>query len=215
MTRLIPNPFSVSPPKMTAGRTNAWSLSQHWCTPPHYVEAVRRCFGGVIGLDPCSNEHAVVHAEREYRLPDIDGLTAPWDAATIYVNPPYGRDRRRGTSIADWLKRCVQARRDYHAQVLALVPVATNTGHWKQSVWSEADGIAFLYDTRLRFWVEGHDGGKGAPMACAMIYWGDDFDTFETVFTPFGAVVAVRRPRIVVERGQLGDTSGTGDGTTR
>ena len=76
--------------------------------------------------------------------------------------------------------------------MLALVPVATNTGHWKHYVFGKATAICFLYDTRLKFLVNGQNGGKGAPMSCAMIYWGREFDRFSSVFTKFGAVVDLR-----------------------
>jgi hypothetical protein len=76
--------------------------------------------------------------------------------------------------------------------VLALVPVATNTGHWKKYVFGQADAICFLYDTRLKFMVNGRNGGKGAPMSCAMIYWGDNVERFTAVFSRFGAVVDIR-----------------------
>lgn len=176
---------------MTAGR-NIVSISQTWCTPPKYVEAVREVFGGQIALDPCSNRHSIVRAEVTYQLPDKDGLRSPWDFPTIYVNPPYGADRSRGTTIKDWLRRCASARKEHHSDVLALVPVATNTKHWKDYVWGVADAVAFLYDTRLKFLVEGQDGGKGAPMSCAMIYWGEHVTRFDKVFSPFGAVVDLR-----------------------
>lgn len=78
---------------MTAGRSIN-SISQHWCTPLKYVRAVRGVFGGTIALDPCSNPHSVVAAEAEYQLPNDDGLRLSWDYPTIYVNPPYGADRR-------------------------------------------------------------------------------------------------------------------------
>ncbi len=77
------------------------------------------------------------------------------------------------------------------AQVIALVPVATNTGHWKKYIYGRATAICFLYDTRLRFLENGKDTGKGAPMSCAMVYWGRDFDRFSEVFMPFGAVVNI------------------------
>ena len=76
--------------------------------------------------------------------------------------------------------------------MLALVPVATNTRHWKQYVFGSATAVAFLYDTRLRFLVNGKDVGKGAPMSCAMVYWGTQYDRFETTFISFGAVVDMR-----------------------
>lgn len=73
-----------------------------------------------------------------------------------------------------------------------MIPVASNTGHWKKYVWGNATAVAFLYDTRLRFLVNGKDEGKGAPMSCAMVYWGSDYDRFFRVFIHFGAVVDIR-----------------------
>jgi hypothetical protein len=176
---------------VTAGRT-VNSQSSNWCTPPKYVAAVRKVFGGKISLDPCSNQWSIVGADTEFRLPEKDGLTESWNYPTIYVNPPYGADRERGTTIKHWLYKCAQAHDLYGSEVLALVPVATNTGHWKKYVWGRATAVCFLYDTRLRFLVEGRDGGKGAPMSCAMIYWNKAIDKFRDVFIKDGAVVDLR-----------------------
>jgi hypothetical protein len=176
---------------MTAGRTTN-SLSQNWGTPRKYVEAVKSVFGGEISLDPCSNQYSIVNAIVEYCLPNHDGLKDSWNYPSIYVNPPYGTDKIRRTTIKHWLKRCADANEKYGSQVLALVPVATNTGHWKSYVWGKATAVCFLYDTRLRFLVNGKDAGKGAPMSCAMIYWGNDIDKFTKVFNRFGAVVDLR-----------------------
>ncbi|HEY0052701.1 MAG TPA: DNA N-6-adenine-methyltransferase [Caulobacteraceae bacterium] len=173
---------------MTAGRTLN-SLSQEWGTPHKYVEAVKGVFGGSIGLDPCSNRWSVVGAETEWSLPETDGLKQEWASPTIYVNPPYGSDRERGTRIGDWLRKCADAAARYPTQVIALVPVAGNTRHWKDSVWPRAQAVCFLYDTRLRFLENGRDDGKGAPMACAAIYWGHRRDAFAKVFRSHGAVV--------------------------
>ena len=177
---------------MTAGRNNAESLSQHWCTPPKYINVIRDFFGGNIDLDPCSNRHSIVKATVEYSLPDVDGLRSSWDYPTVFINPPYGRDRKRGTTIFHWLQKCAEARAAYGAEVLALVPVAPNTKHWKEYVFGVATAIAFLYDTRLKFLVDGKAGGKGAPMACAMVYWGLHYKRFEDYFLEFGAVCDIR-----------------------
>lgn len=176
---------------MSAGRTLN-TLSQEWGTPEKYVSAVKEFFRGTIELDPCSNTHSIVHARVEYRLPKHDGLRESWDYPTIYVNPPYGIDKDRGTTIKKWLGRCEMANREYRSEVLALVPVATNTGHWKSYVFGRATAVCFLYDTRLKFLVNGKNGGKGAPMSCAMIYWGKDFDRFFSQFRKFGAVLDLR-----------------------
>ncbi len=177
---------------MTAGRNNAESLSQHWCTPPKYVNVIREFFGGTIDLDPCSNRHSIVNATVEYSLPEIDGLHASWDYPTVFINPPYGRDRERGTTIFHWLQKCAEAHSAHGAEALALVPVAPNTKHWKECIFGVATAIAFLYDTRLKFLVDGKIGGKGAPMACAMVYWGLHYERFEDYFIEFGAVCDIR-----------------------
>jgi hypothetical protein len=156
------------------------------------VKAIRQFFSEGIALDPCSNEHSIVGADVEYSLPETDGLAAAWNYPTVFVNPPYGSDRERGTTIRDWLRKCAEAHSKYNAEVLALVPVATNTRHWKQYVWGTAIAVAFLYDTRLRFLVDGRDGGKGAPMSCAIVYWGTRYERFEKTFLRFGAVVDVQ-----------------------
>ena len=175
---------------MSAGRSIN-TFSQNWGTPHKYVQAVKKVFGGVIHLDPCSNEYSIVNAKTEYMLPKHDGLKESWNFPKIYVNPPYGIDKKRGTTIKSWLARCAHAYEEYGSEVLALVPIAANTTHWKKYVFTKARGICFLYDTRLRFLENGKDGGKGAPMACAMIYWGNHFKKFYEVFIEHGAVVDI------------------------
>ncbi len=176
---------------MTAGRTvNAQSVD--WCTPAQYVEAVKQVFGGFIDLDPCSNQWSVVHAKKEFILPIHNGLVEEWNYPTIYVNPPYGADRERKTTIKHWLGKCHHAYQTFASEVIALIPVAANTSHWKEYIWGQATAICFLYDTRLKFLENGSSEGKGAPMACAMIYWGQHYQKFFDVFLPFGAVVSLQ-----------------------
>ena len=86
---------------------------------------------------------------------------------------------------------------------MALIPVATNTAHWKYYVFGEAASICFLYDTRLKFIINGDDDNKGAPMACCMVYWGDSILKFQSIFLKFGAVVNTKnliRKKIGKER---------------
>jgi hypothetical protein len=175
---------------MTAGRT-VNSKSTDWCTPRKYVDAVKKVFGGNIDLDPCSNKHSIVQAKVEYALPSKDGLKESWNYPTIYVNPPYGRDKNNNTGIRNWLEKCDLANQKYGSEVIALVPVATNTGHWKKSVYGKAKAICFLFDTRLKFLENGQDAGKGAPMSCCMIYWGNRYNEFYNTFIMYGAVVDI------------------------
>lgn len=175
---------------MTAGR-RVNTQSQSWGTPHKYVDAIKNFWGGEIALDPCSNNFSIVKANTEYKLPDNDGLTSSWDFKTIFVNPPYGSDRSRGTSIRNWLAKCADANLKFKSSVIALIPVATNTMHWKKYVFGSANAICFLSDTRLKFLVDGNDIGKGAPMACCLVYWGNDVDRFIQHFSPYGATVDI------------------------
>jgi hypothetical protein len=156
------------------------------------VRSVHEFFGGPPALDPCSNKSSIVGARTEYILPRRDGLKHSWNFKTIYVNPPYGRAKDSSSSIYDWLEKCCHAHLHYGAEVLALVPVATNTSHWKSFVFGKACAVSFLADTRLRFLVDGKEDNKGAPMSCCMIYWGRDISRFERIYAPYGAVVALR-----------------------
>lgn len=170
---------------MNAGR-NVKSGSRDWNTPQKYVSAVTVALGGTIGLDPCSNDTSIVASTRSYSLSlGTDGLVLPWDASTIFVNPPYGKDPVENATLG---RLCAKAGSS-NSEVIALVPVATNTRHWKESVWPCASAIAFLYDTRLKFLVNGTTDNKGAPMACAAIYWGNNLDRFATTFSKHGAVI--------------------------
>lgn len=195
---------------MTAGR-KVITENKHWGTPPQYVNAVRECFGGIIHLDPCSNQFSIVRAEVEYQLPQNDGLKESWNFTTIYVNPPYGRDQDTGTTIKDWLVKCEEANRLYGSEVIALIPVATNTAHWKKYIYPRATAVCFLYDTRLKFLEEGQGGGKGAPMSCAMVYWGNNYPCFYTIFIKFGAVIDLQPLRDVT----IGDMIGKEDTITK
>lgn len=168
---------------MSAGRKRI-SNKKDWNTPPKYIDKVKEMLG-TIELDPCSNELSIVGAINEFILP-IDGLKEEWNYKTIYVNPPYGRDLERKTSIKDWIEKVNESHKKYNSEILCLIPVATNTSHYKEIIFKYSTGICFLKDTRLKFMVDGDLSKKGAPMSCAIIYWGNNYEKFEKVFLESG-----------------------------
>jgi Zn-finger protein len=131
-------------------------------------------FNKTIELDPCSNKFSIVNANVEYMPPENDGFSCEWNFRTIYVNPPYGTDRTRGTTIKNWLRKCTESHRKHDSEILALIPVATNTTHWKHYIFGEATAVCLLYDTRLKFIIDGDDDNIGAPMTCCMVYRGNN-----------------------------------------
>lgn len=128
------------------------------------------------------------------RLPSKTGedrLAEPWDAETIYVNPPYGTDSERGTRIIHWFAKIAEAVSN-GSEVIALAPVATNTRHWKQFVYPLASAICFLYEPRVKFLINGEEDPKGAPMSIAAIYYGDNPRAFANEFCQHGAVISMQ-----------------------
>ena len=182
---------------MSAGRKHV-SEKKDWNTPPKYVHLVERMLG-TVELDPCSNEHSMVNATVKYTLP-TDGLKGSWDHSTIFVNPPYGRDRVNKTTIYDWVRRGVEANR-LGSEVLFLIPVATNTKHFKDLVFRYAKGICFLADTRLKFWSEGKEDKKGAPMSCCFVYFGTNYPKFREVFGGAGECFPINNHVPIVQVG--------------
>jgi hypothetical protein len=138
-----------------------------------------------------------VKAVTEYRLPTHDGLKDSWDYPTIFVNPPYGTDKVRKTRIYHWFKRIAEAA-DNGSQIIVLVPVATNTSHWKEYVYPKAQAICFISAPRLKFYVDGKEDPKGAPMSCALIYYGNDVKKFAQEFKTHGVVIPLENVTLAV-----------------
>lgn len=168
---------------MSSGRTNI-SKNKSWNTPPKYISLIKEFFGE-IDLDPCSNEFSLLKPTVTYTLP-LDGLKESWDYKNIFVNPPYGRDVERKTSIYDWILKGINANKEFNSEILYLIPTATNTKHFKDLIFKKACGICFLNDTRLKFWQDGKEDKKGAPMSCVMVYVGKDYNKFENIFSNSG-----------------------------
>ncbi len=175
---------------MTVGRNNTTS-NKDWCTPIKYTKAINDFFNDKLKLDPCSNPNSIIKADIKFELP-TDGLKQDWNYSTIYVNPPYGRDKERKTTIKNWIQKIYETYSKYNNEILALIPVATNTSHWKLYIFGKATGVCFLYDTRLKFRINGNENNKGSPMACAMGYWGKDYDKFKNIFGRYGYIANIK-----------------------
>lgn len=173
---------------MTAGRESI-SKQKNWCTPEPLVTKIHTFFDNKLELDPCSNPYSLIISKIRYQLPHNDGLKEDWKYKSIFVNPPYGNDKATKTTIKNWLEKCWYSYKNFNSEIIALIPVATNTSHWKEFIYGEASSICFLYDTRLKFNINGATDTKGAPMSCCLIYWGGNLKKFDTIFTDSGAII--------------------------
>lgn len=175
---------------MSAGRKIV-SDNKHWNTPPKYIELINQFFDNNIDLDPCSNEHSMLITKYRFTVVD-DGLKQDWNFKNIYVNPPYGKNVDNKTSIYNWIYKGYESYKNYNSELLYLIPVATNTKHFKDIIFKYANGICFLNDTRLKFYLNGEEYKKGAPMSCCMVYFGNDYNKFKNVFNSSGKCLNIQ-----------------------
>lgn len=111
-------------------------------TPDYILDPVRRLLGG-IDLDPCTEPDNPTGALRFYTPPQ-DGADLPWDALSIFVNPPYGKARER------WVRKCISAEMS-GSKVVLLMPAHTDTRMFQLAMMT-ADSALFLKG-RVKFGV--------------------------------------------------------------
>ena len=163
--------------------------STSWNTPEVVLIPTRKVFDGTIDLDPCSNDGSIVGATTSFTLPQ-DGLKESWwlNFKTIFVNPPYGRDTERGTSIADWIRKCSASSYPGGPSVIALIPSAVDTKVWHEVIFKDVSAqkaAVCFWKGRLTFL-----GGKAcAPFATSIVYWGQNQAIFRYEFEKHGFVI--------------------------
>lgn len=152
---------------------------QRQLTPGYVLEPVRSALGG-IGLDPCTEPNNPTGAERFY-TPPTDGASEPWDAETIYVNPPYSKARER------WVERCIEAAGD-GSRVVLLMPSHTDTRLFHRAV-TTASHVVFIKG-RVKFGVLRDNGRQeAASHPSCLIGWNL---TDASALAPLGAVWTLR-----------------------
>lgn len=114
---------------------------QAMLTPGYVLEPIRELLGG-IGLDPCTEPDNPTGAAAFYCLPQ-DGAELPWNATSVFCNPPYGEARGR------WVERCIVE--GLSRPVILLIPAHTET-RIAQRALTTCDGVVFV-NARLRFGV--------------------------------------------------------------
>ena len=142
-------------------------------------------------MDPCSCEAAqqVVQAER-YFSAEMDGLSQPWSATRLWMNPPQGTvgDKTSVTSL--WLDKLIQevaAGRVERALILVRAAVDCK---WFDPLWECP--ICFIKG-RLKFIpADRHQGTRPNTAVCIAGVGDIEQDIFVSEFRSWGKIVVPR-----------------------
>ena len=136
MTPLAANRFDNAKRRRPEGHAR-----QAMLTPEYALDPIRELLGG-IGLDPCTEPDNPTRADQFYCLP-ADGAAMPWEAESVFCNPPYGEARNR------WVERCIDEGKA--RKVVLLIPSHTETQIFQRALL--ACHSVVLVKARLRFGV--------------------------------------------------------------
>lgn len=154
--------------------------SEHWCTPPEVVDLVRKVLH-TIELDPFSNRDSQTNARMQLFGPDVDGhdgFEEPWDACTVFFNPPW---RRSGDAVR---KAQAEWEAGHALEIIGLVPTSLNAKHWP--IVEQAPAVC-TPNKRINFFEDGVQK-KGNPKDVVLIYWGNNPWRFRAIFSELGRV---------------------------
>lgn len=145
--------------------------NQTQLTPPYALEPIRKALGGIV-LDPCTEPDNPTGADRFF-TPPTDGAEEPWDAESIFINPPYSRAKDR------WAERAMQAG-SQGSRVALLIPAHPDT-RIAQRLLASAHAVTFVQG-RLKFGIPRENGRQQAASHGSAIYtWNADTSALESL----------------------------------
>jgi hypothetical protein len=165
------------PLRRTLQSLNKSLPSIEYITPPKYIAAARRVFGGEIDLDPasCPEAQEIVQARRYYTATE-DGLSRPW-CGRVWLNPPYCG--LTGRFVA---KLATEYRTGNVSAAILLVYADGSKCKWFAPLW---DQVLCFTDHPIKF----VNGWASSPRGSVFIYFGCDRNAFAREFSEFGTVM--------------------------
>ena len=142
-----------------------------WETPQKLFNALDITFN--FTLDPCASDSN--HKCKKYFTEKEDGLTKDWSGNSVFVNPPYSKNK-------NWVKKCWEEGQKDGTKVVLLIPSRTDTIYW-HDYCLRAEEIHFIKG-RLCFEFNGSPNlskGKAsrAPFPSAIVvFYKNEFTRF-------------------------------------
>ncbi len=158
----------------------------HFCTPRNVSDMLWRFYDKrPVGLDPATNEHSIIRARRKFFA---GALQLPWDATTIWENPPYSAiEPFTDHGILQLVKPKSKIR-----EWIRLVPAATSTAWFRKTAGVEpviVKGIEIyappplaLFTKRLKFIDPYAKTKESAMFDTVLFYFGKRRERFIKAF---------------------------------
>ena len=147
------------------------SKNTKWGTPQGFYDELDKVHN--FTLDPCASDEN--YKCKKYFTEKDDGLSQPWAAETVFMNPPYGRD------IKKWLKKAWQEAKNPGTKVVCLIPARTDTQYWHDYCMNAAK-IHFIKG-RLKF----GDSKNLAPFPSALVIFDSSSNRQSPEVTPMSS----------------------------
>lgn len=164
--------------------------SCEWYTQPKYIEAARHVMGS-IELDPasCAAANLIVKAER-YFTKEQNGLSQPWVARSLWLNPPYGRtakmEAHRKSTIGLFVEKLLQEYQCGNVEQAIVLATTEVNARWFYPLWQFPICIP---DHRVHFIVPEKLDKYSQMFGTAFAYLGPNKQAFIEAFSVFGHVV--------------------------
>lgn len=158
--------------------------ADEWLTPPEIVAAASRSLGG-IALDPCAETFrgGNVNAVGRFTKRD-DGLRRPWDARTVFMNPPRSEFGRWVEKLKEEMDATGRAGSERHIVLEAAIAVLPMEPGAEWFIELDANAVCFVAES----WRRACEPRPPYPLVVA--YFGRAALEFARVFEWAGPVFA-------------------------
>jgi phage N-6-adenine-methyltransferase len=157
-------------------------------TPGDVLERIYAVIGE-IDLDPAADRDAGVVARRYFNAED-DGLTRPWDARTVFCNPPFSK-------ATPFIRKALNAWSKGECKVaLLLLPARTHQSAFQEAIAGHAD--VFFLRRRMNFGLP--NGGQVEFFGTILALYGADEEMIERMMAAFDCVHLPRRAAAIGQR---------------
>jgi hypothetical protein len=156
-----------------------------WYTPAKILACVRTYFGGVIPLDPATNQNNPTQAQTFF-TPKEDGLVRSWHKP-VYVNPPFSG------VLPDWTAKIYHEAAN-EQEILALLPCGArfSTSYWQDNILTRYLTAICFFKGRVAF-LDAQGEPLGSNLYDSALYcYNGDCQRFAKSFRPLGKVVSIK-----------------------